>query len=229
MRESVKFHFVIPTYERPQLIELCLSSIYDHVPTDHLGMIVVINQSDYPVQGAIELRMRPGWPGIRRRVGAQFILDHHVPLDDIFIFLDDDIQLTESFVEHHKELLRLALDKNTGCIQLAWRKSSSKKKIIPIKLGFTGGGIVVQIAKYLAFGGYGDDYLDDVELFLRAYIAGFQNYRFNAIYSHHSRGARGGLNALGRGHKEKSRLDELYPQWIERSSDWLGFRLKKRR
>jgi len=184
MPES-RFHFVIPTYKRPRLIQRCIRSIYTYVPSNHLGMIVVINQSDYPISDAIELKMEPGWPGPRRRTGAEYILNYQVPDTDLFCFLDDDIQLNNTFTANCNRLINLALQRNIGCIQLAWRQL--KPGIVPIKLGFTGGGIVVQVFKYKAFGGYGNDYLDDVELFLRSYIAGFQNYRFNDICSRHSR------------------------------------------
>jgi hypothetical protein len=151
-------------------------------------------------------------------------------MDDVFFFIDDDVELNDTLKPVLPDLLKLLADRHTGCVQLAANKPA-KDPWQKLKLGFTGGGIFVRVGTYFDFGGFGQD--DDIELFLRAYIAGLTNYKCGLAWSYHTAGLTGGLRAIrGKRGIEDGRsslrdLAKVYPDFIETTDKWPGYRLKK--
>jgi hypothetical protein len=181
--------------------------------------VVLVDQNPAPLalpEWVERLRAEPGYPGPRRHLGAVAAARDAGP-EDVFLFLDDDVELRDW--DRYPALLEPGSPEgvlarlDTGCVQAAsrwWHRSG------PIELGDTAGGILVRVSTYFETGGYGEDYLDDVELFARALIAGKKNYRTGLVRSVHHYGAGGlkellGSSRLGRGHLARSRLAERYP------------------
>jgi hypothetical protein len=225
---------VIPTYARPvETVVRCLESVRRAVPAAYLGPTVVVDQNPAPLAlpaWATVLRAEPGYPGPRRHLGAVAAAREAGP-DDLFLFLDDDIELADW--RRFPRLLAaddpegLLARPETGCVQVStrwWQRTA------PRTLGETGGGILVRAGTYFDIGGYGEDYLDDVELFARALIAGRRNWQTGALRSLHHYGAGGlkaytGLGRAGRSHLSRSRLDETYRGVLLRDwRCWTGYR-----
>jgi len=223
-------HFIIPTFGRYNEVRNCISAIRANTPNEILGQIVVVDsntmRTKYPSYIKV-IHMNKVYPAVARRTGAnslKFVSD-----DDYLIFLDDDILILDNFRAGISKILLCYEKYDVGCLQLGMRKG---KPWVKIKLGFTGGGILINKRKYFEIGGYGNDYLDDVELFLRSFISGYDNYRTGYVYSKHKFSSRGGIKASlnltrkGKEHLELSKLDKVYPKFIERTDTWLGFKIK---
>jgi hypothetical protein len=229
-----RLHVVVPTYARPvERVLRCLSSVRAALPPARLGQVVVVDQNPrtLPLAGWVRvLRAEPGFPGPRRHLGAEAAARAAGP-EDVLLFLDDDIELRDwrryelLLREDHPEGLLARPD--TGCVQVAarwWHRTG------PLRLGETAGGILVRVSTYFEIGGYGEDYLDDLELFARALIRGRRNWRTGIIRSHHDYGAGGlkaylGMSRAGRAHLAHSRLAERYPGQVVRDRlRWCGYR-----
>jgi GT2 family glycosyltransferase len=85
---------------------------------------------------------------------------------------------------------------------------------------------------YERVGGFGEDYLDDIEFSLRCFWHGVPLRRFWRVVTRHHGGTDGGLRALPgvqpkrSAHVRLSRLDERYPGRLVRDNrSWWGFRL----
>lgn len=210
---------IIPTYNRRASLDRCIKSL-SRIPETVAAPPIIVDAQQLDLM-----------PGPARRLGAELAAPT-MQDSDCYLFLDDDHELQPCFRKHIATLLCILLAPATGCIQLMTRPGTP---LTSIKLGFTGGGILIQKQKYDAIGGYGDDYLDDVELFLRAHIAGLRNYRTGRVWSRHHGGTAGGLaDRLGGrsvkrdAHIHLSRLEDRYPDYVERAeNNWLGYRVKK--
>ncbi len=229
---------VVPTYARPlEQVLRCIECVQGAVPHGYLGELVVVDQNPIPLELPKFVRIvraDPGFPGPRRHLGALEAARHGSDTD-IFLFLDDDVELMDW--ERFPRLLDardragLLARADTGCVQVATRRW---QRTMPVNLADTGGGILVPVSTYFEIGGYGEDYLDDLELFARALIRGRRNWRTGVVRSFHRYGAGGlktliGMNRQGRAHFAHSRLAERYPGVIER--DWLcwsGYRYAAR-
>jgi len=232
-------HFVIPTYNRDAFINRCIKSIIDNVNSEFIGSIVVINQNKEPYNFAndaiVEIMYPPAGKAIYKP-GVEAIRDK-LSSEDILCFLDDDIVINSTFQNNFKRLSNKLLEEKTGCIQLSFGTCKIRDDFVPIQYGFKGGGIAVQVKKYFDFDGHGDDYYDDIELYIRAYIKGYQNYRCRFINSQHdlnkklSGGIRGYFNdilGIKRCGYKYSKLKETYKGWLLPANNFMGFRLKKR-
>ena len=225
-------HFIIPTFARQKEIIECIGAIRANTPREILGQIVIVDSNDLRIKYPDNIKVvyiNKVYPAIARNTGANFL--RNVSDNDYFIFLDDDILILDNFRTGINKILRCYERYNVGCLQLGLRKG---KHWVKIKLGFTGGGILINKKKYFEIGGYGKDYLDDVELFLRSYIYGYDNYRTGYVYSKHRFSSHGGVKASlnlerkGKEHLKLSRLDKTYPDFIERTDTWLGFKIKSK-
>jgi GT2 family glycosyltransferase len=85
---------------------------------------------------------------------------------------------------------------------------------------------------YERVGGFGEDYLDDIEFSLRCFWHGVPLRRFWRVVTRHHGGTAGGLRALPGvepkrdAHARLSRLDERYPGRVVRDArSWWGFRM----
>ena len=205
----------------------CLHSVERCIPDPYRGAVVVVDQNPEPLRlpAWVEVvRAEPGFPGPRRHLGAVRAAAAANETDAL-LFLDDDIELVD-----WREFPRLldAADPcgllaraNTGCVQVATRRWH---RTCRLELGDTAGGILIRVSTYFEIGGYGEDYLDDLELFARALIAGRKNWRTHVVRSLHHYGAGGlkdliGMSRRGRAHLAHSRLAERYPEFVKR--DWL--------
>jgi len=223
---------IVPTYARPlETVMRCLDSVRGALPAETLGQVVVVDQNPSPLalpDWVRALRAEPGYPGPRRHLGALAAAEEGAP-DDTFLFLDDDIELLDW--RRFPELLDprrpgLLARPDTGCVQVTHRWWC---RTAPIELGETAGGILVRSSTYFEIGGFGEDYLDDLELFARALIAGRRNWRTSLVRSYHHYGTGGlkeliGMSRSGRAHLSRSRLDERYPgQVIRNWRRWSGY------
>ncbi|HXF74049.1 MAG TPA: hypothetical protein VNO79_15745 [Actinomycetota bacterium] len=216
---------MIPTYQRPRWLERALRSVARHAAA---AAVVVVDQSDPPAElpeGVTVIRMAPGWPGPRRRVGAAALET------DLILFLDDDSELVAAFAEDRAALLATALEEEVGLVSLPLRPGWLREPPDPVGMG---GGMLVRREVYWRVGGHGSDYLDDIELSLRIRWGGWRVVRHPRPVSVHHIGAKGGLRLLPGvqpkrdAHHRLSRLDERYPDRLLRSrSSWWGFRERR--
>ena len=220
MKEMVSV--VIPTYKRGSSIIRAVKSIRKEINN---AEIIIINQNAQKlgINSIVEIKAMPGFPGKKRDLGVRRAKNN------IIIVMDDDNELVDW--SRLEEVFKKLKDPGCGIIQVAL---NGKHEWVKIRLGFHGGGIIFEKKKYIMVGGYGVDYLDDVELFLRFWAAGFQNWRTTILTSKHHIGEKGGLKDLLRikrktyAHLYLSELDRMYPHLIERTTkSWLGFRIKK--
>jgi hypothetical protein len=227
----IRLLVVVPTYARSlETVMRCLNSVRSAVPQAHYGRTVVIDQNrpPLPLPDWVEvLHAEPGFPGPRRHQGALAAALDAGPAD-VFLFLDDDIELIDwSRFPRLVNPAGILARPDTGCVQVSlWRWGRTAR----IRLGDTSGGILVPVPAYFRMGGYGEDYLDDVELFARSLIAGFRNWRTHLLRSRHHFGP-GGLESFlggrrfGLRHRYHSRLEERYPGHLVRADySWLGYR-----
>lgn len=227
------YWFLIISYNRPEMLLKCVDSIISNcnakIGVALIGTSVKVSEL-LKEKGVLVSCVNKGYPAEKRKEIYEK-LEHLIDDEDFLIFCDDDVEYNETLrkIDQVSEFY----DKNCdcGCIQfMANRLGSYAFKKIDI--GFSGGGIFVRKSVYESFGGHGKDYLDDVELFLRSYLAGYENYRCGFIYAKHKIGSRGGLSDLvgrrGReNHLSRSRLDAVYKGMVERCSNWLGFKITK--
>ena len=138
-------HFIIPTFERYNEIRNCINAIRTNTSRRLLGQIVVVDsntlQTKY-LNDVTVLYLEKTYPGIARNIGANFL--KFVDNDDYFIFLDDDIQLLGNFRMRIHKIIRCYEKYNVGCLQLGIKKG---KPWVKVKLGFTGGGILIKKGK----------------------------------------------------------------------------------
>lgn len=217
---------VIVTYQRPAWLARALRSVELHAGADG---VVVVDQSEPPAQvegEALVIRMAPGWPGLRRRVGAAALET------DALLFLDDDSELLPAFGAERAGLLAAALEGGGTLVSLPMRPGWRPSPPGPVGMS---AGMLIGRDLYWAAGGHGADYLDDIELSLRVRWVGGRIVRYPRVVSVHHLGAKGGLRALPGvapkrdAHHRLSRLDERYPDRLVRSrSSWWGFREVRR-
>jgi hypothetical protein len=225
---------VITAYQRPASLARLLASIRAWSPVEYAQGPVVIDQSCPPVEVAppvMVLRDRPGFPGPRRRRGAEYVW-RACPVAAI-LFLDDDAELLPTWQTDRPDLLARVLAGDVGLVSLPIRDGLPESP----RDGVVGmcGGMLVRAEAYWGVGGHGEDYLDDVELSLRLRWAGWHIVRWHRRVSMHHGGMPGGLRALlGVGtkrhaHLRVSRLAETYPNRLTRCPhSWWGHREVRR-
>jgi hypothetical protein len=231
-------HFFIPTFKRDDLLKRAVKSIRDNVGDNLIKDIIIINQNKasygFKDSKIIEIYEKPAGKAIYKP-GVEFIKDYIEPRD-ILIFLDDDIAINETFSKGFSKLKDKLLKTETGCIQLSFSRCKVRDDFYPIQYGYKGGGICVEASKYFDFGGHGEDYYDDIELFIRSYIRGYGNYRCRFINSQHdlnkkiSGGIRGYFNDIlhmKRCGYKYSKLKEKYRQYMLPANNFMGFKLKR--
>jgi len=224
--------FLIVSYNRPALLKECVESFLNSgievtIAILAQGTSKQINSTniDYYFEST------PGYPAIKRKELFKNVEDN-IKSNEYIVFTDDDVVFNQSLNKIH-EIIKFTKSQHveTGLIQFAHNKPS-KYDFKKIALGFTGGGIMVKKETYESFGGHGEDYLDDVELFIRSYLAGYQNYRCGFVFAKHKIRSDGGLRALirersGANHIRRSKLDRVYDGLVERTGTWLGFKLSR--
>lgn len=231
-------YFFIPTFRRNALLQRTIRSIKNNVKNDLIKNIVVINQNEnlcgFKNSQIIEIHEKPTGKAIYKS-GVEFIKDHIKPYD-ILIFLDDDIVINKTFQKGWDKLKDKLLEPKTGCIQLSFSTCKIKNEFYPIQYGYKGGGICVEAKKYFDFGGHGEDYYDDIELFIRSYIKGYKNYRCRFINSQHdlhkkiSGGIQEYFNSIlhvKRCGYKYSKLKEKYKKYMLPANNFMGFKLKR--
>jgi len=223
---------VITTFERPAALDRLLASISSISPEDWAAGPVVVDQSADPVVVPAPVRLfraEPGFPGPRRRLAASLI----APSVEALLFLDDDMELLPSWAEDRDRLLELVSTDDIGLVSLPTRRGLPTRPRSPV-VGMCG-GMLVRSSAYLAVGGHGDDYLDDIELSLRLRWGGWRIVRWHRRVSVHRFGTPGGLRALQGvepkrdAHLRLSRLAEVYPdRLIQDARSWWGHREVRR-
>jgi GT2 family glycosyltransferase len=143
---------------------------------------------------------------------------------DAYLFLDDDHTLTDAF--------------EIADLRKAWRSYAAWS--LPVRTGEAErvirdaskcGGQLVRADAYVAAGGHGSDYLEDIELSLRLSWAGTAPKRYPEKITVHHQGISGGYRT---GHPKiedyptsedtHSRLSDRYECIEESESAWYGYR-----
>lgn len=117
---------------------------------------------------------------------------------DVYCGLDDDMLLTEK--SQYESAFDKLIEKSTGIISCNWRKTENqiqnldlKNRFIKQPIVYTGGGyLFTQKVADLILDNQKDYLFDNVEWSLRAYLAGYENYRFLGAASVHVGCSRGG-------------------------------------
>jgi hypothetical protein len=211
---------IVPTYQRPASLSRLARSL---AQANVVCELVVVAQSPIPVlHGARVVLTEPGLPGPRRHLGA--VLAN----GDLLLFLDDDHEILPEFGSWLPFLTRWVMQERI-LLQLPLRSGYRHVPKAPIALA---GGFMVSRETYNRVGGFGDDYLDDIEFSLRCVWHGVPLRRFWRVVTRHHGGTAGGLRALPGvepkrdAHARLSRLDERYPGRLVRDArSWWGFRM----
>ena len=217
---------VVPTYRRPvAFAELC-QAIAAYGPSEAQRVAVIQDEETVTPADWTVVRMEPGYPGPRRAAGAAA-----APDACCYLFLDDDHLLLPTFAKAWPAL-HAEVHQRDGLCALplrVWRNRST-----PRIVAMTGGMLLTRTT-YTISGGWGEDYLDDIELALRVRWAGQPIWRWPDVITRHRYGIPGGFYALpGVGERRGaagrlSRLDERYPGGLVRDPrSWWGFREVRR-
>jgi hypothetical protein len=211
---------IVPTYQRIASRRRLAVSVARYAP--QATLVLVIQDEDAGPPGCVRLEMPPGFPGTRRHAGARLVQS------DLLLFLDDDHELLEAFAQDWPQLAACAVG---TAISLPLRAGLSPAPDIVAMAG----GLLVDRDTYHRSGGFGEDYLDDLEFTCRLRWAGVPVQRWLRPVTRHHGGTAGGLRALPGvaprrdAHRRLSRLDERYPGRLRRASTWWGFRFVKER
>jgi len=191
---------VIATYHRPELLRRAVAAAHCFMPGDH-EVYVASNQETPPqapgcriVWWAKPLRHGEG-PGWVRDMGIRHAVKYHkAGTDDVFLMLDDDAALNETFPGALPLIAELLAEPDTGLLRLGLSKPEPRLTTTPFR--GTGGGLLFTLKTYLDIGGYTHHFNDDKRLFERAVRHKLVNYQLPDVYSENTRFASGGLTEL---------------------------------
>ena len=171
----MKIYVVIPTWNRPNILRLCVDTLLYEAK----GLVadIIIVEKVYPISKA-------------RNCGIA-----KTPKDSIIFSIDDDCYYDENL--NLGETLEQAFHKNnTGLVQITrivkGKQLASKRRLLRTKLCWTGAGLLFHKKVWEEAGGFPKDYLDDVMFSAVVYGAGYQNYRSTLSYGYHDGGLKDG-------------------------------------
>ncbi|MDW8007032.1 MAG: hypothetical protein RMJ05_09965 [Thermomicrobium sp.] len=170
----VVLSIVVPTYRRPaSFLRLC-TSVERFAPPGTELIAIIQSPDTIPPAGVRVYWAHPGYPGPHRHRGAQ------MARGDFLLFLDDDHELLPTFSAAWPQLQVLAAE--PALVSLPLRDGlplQPRGGVVALS-----GGMLVTRAVYERVGGFGTDYLDDIEFCLRCRWAGIPVRRAPVVSRH---------------------------------------------
>lgn len=211
----MKITLIAATYKRPDvcnrlilsvprwinIVIVCLSGKDGIEPTDN----VHLHESEQmPLTNALNL-------------GAS-IADKVFPETDAYLLTDDDVYFTKDTIigENIFSLLRRA---DTGIVAITRIINKINVENVHLESYFVykGGGYLIRKNVFHKIGGYTENNsVDEWDICIKLYIAGYRNYRTKSAYAYHKQGsASGGYKQAVKEGSDIGRADNWFMSFLE--------------
>jgi hypothetical protein len=211
----MRLTLIAATYKRPEICNRLLRSL----PEEICAVIVCLSGSEgidqRPNTVLYEAQQMPLTNALN--LGVK-IADEAFPQTEAYILTDDDVYFCEHTVLD-SEIFALLRRRDTGIVAITRIINSINRGRVHIECPFVykGGGYIIRKAVFHAVGGYTPfNSVDEWDLCIKTYIAGYKNYRTRSAYAYHKQGsAKGGYWQAVKEGSDIGRANDWFKEFLD--------------